>query len=348
MRSDSKAYKLLQKSKDAALLGVEIYNKPRTKFRSSGYIVMMHIAWTSLFHAIFESEGTMYYYKQDNGYFYQKVNGDYKTWEINRCLEEYSGELNNPVRKNLKFFITIRNKIQHRFAPELDHQIFGECQSLLMNYERLLMNEFGEKNAIHENLVFSLQFANILHQKQQDVFHKRQTQDYNELKTFVDNYRSRLDENTLNSLDYSFRVYLLPKVGNHESSSDFTIEFIPYDVSKPEEMKKYKKFLVAIKEKRGPVDGLTPSEVAEKVYKDLKNNMSSNWKFTASSHHARCWKYYKVRPPANSNNPDKTDVQYCVYNKPYDNYIYTEQWVNFLITKLADKNEYKKVMKTQL
>ena len=45
--------KSLEKAKDAALLAIETYNKPAVKFRSGGYIVMMSIAWTALFHAIF-------------------------------------------------------------------------------------------------------------------------------------------------------------------------------------------------------------------------------------------------------------------------------------------------------
>jgi len=51
-RTKIKVKQLIEKSKDSTLLAVEIYNKPRTAFRSSGFIVLMHIAWTSLFHYI--------------------------------------------------------------------------------------------------------------------------------------------------------------------------------------------------------------------------------------------------------------------------------------------------------
>jgi hypothetical protein len=44
---------LLQKAKDSALLAVEFYNKPAVSFKSEGFITMMCIAWTSLFHAYF-------------------------------------------------------------------------------------------------------------------------------------------------------------------------------------------------------------------------------------------------------------------------------------------------------
>ena len=43
----------LEKSRDCALLAIETYNKPAIKFRTGGYVVLMTISWTSLFHSIF-------------------------------------------------------------------------------------------------------------------------------------------------------------------------------------------------------------------------------------------------------------------------------------------------------
>ena len=48
----------LSKARDAALAAVEIYNKPAIDFRAGNYIVLMVIAWTALFHAIFYRRGT--------------------------------------------------------------------------------------------------------------------------------------------------------------------------------------------------------------------------------------------------------------------------------------------------
>ena len=63
-RLSKKVKSLLQKSRESALLAVEVYNKPNTTFRSGGYIVLMIIAWTSLFHAIFERQKIKYFYKK--------------------------------------------------------------------------------------------------------------------------------------------------------------------------------------------------------------------------------------------------------------------------------------------
>jgi hypothetical protein len=208
---------LLNKSRDSALLAVEIYNKPRAAFRSYGYIVLMQIAWTSLLHAIFEKQNIKYYYKK-NKVRYEIISGDKKSWDLAKCVKEYYKNNNAPERKNLEFFIEIRNKIEHRFLPEIDNDIFGECQAMLINYETLLAKEFGDDESINENLVFSLQFSKILHKTQQDIEKNKKTAEYKDLSSFILSYRKGLNKDVLSSLNYNFRVYLIPKIANHKNS----------------------------------------------------------------------------------------------------------------------------------
>ena len=48
-----KAKNLLDKAKESCLLAVDIYNKPKTEFKSGAYIILMNVAWTSLFMRFF-------------------------------------------------------------------------------------------------------------------------------------------------------------------------------------------------------------------------------------------------------------------------------------------------------
>ena len=133
----------LEKAGDSALLAVEVYNKPAVKFKSGGYIALMIIAWTALFHAIFFRRKQKPYYKKANGRF-ERREGEYRHWELAECVRRYFGnDTSNPVRKNLEFFIPLRNKIEHRSMPELDASIFGECQAMLLNFDEVLEKEFG-------------------------------------------------------------------------------------------------------------------------------------------------------------------------------------------------------------
>src|SRR6056297_2036497 len=131
-----KTRSILESSIDSALLAVEVYNKPRTTFRSEAFITLMVIAWTRLFHAHFNSKiGDKYYYKKRNGR-YELVDGERKSWELATCIKKQD-KLSSAARKNLEFFIKLRNKIEHRHIDrrEVDTLIFGECQALLFNYE---------------------------------------------------------------------------------------------------------------------------------------------------------------------------------------------------------------------
>lgn len=334
---------LLNKSKDSALLAVEIYNKPRAAFRSYGYIVLMQIAWTSLLHAIFEKQNIKYFYKK-NKVRYERISGDKKSWDLAKCVKEYYKNEDAPERKNLEFFIEIRNKIEHRFLPEIDEDIFGECQAMLINYETVLTKEFGDNESINENLVFSLQFSKILHKTQKDIAKNKRTIEYKNLSSFISRYRGGLKKETLSSLNYNFRVYLIPKIANHKNSSDFALEFIKFNPDNPQEVEKFSHLIAAVKETQIPMNGLIAGKVAKRVYEALKDGMPVGWKFNASSHHVRCWKYYKVRPVTGSQNPEKTISKYCFYDPTFSQYGYTNEWVSFLIKKLSDPSEYIKVM----
>ena len=87
------------------------------------------------------------FYRKESGRFI-KVEGDYKYWELDECLNQYfKTDTGNPVRKNLEFFIPLRNKIEHRSMPELDASIFGECQAMLLNFDEMLEKELAQNTA---------------------------------------------------------------------------------------------------------------------------------------------------------------------------------------------------------
>lgn len=216
----------LESSIDAALLAVEIYNKPRTPFRVEGYITQMIIAWTRLFHAQFNNTiGNRYFYKNDNGRF-RTVDGERKSWELKTCIIKFA-KLDDSVKSNLNFFIKLRNKIEHRHIDrdEIGIMIFGECQSLLYNYENTLIEFFGEDYALNESLSFSIQFSRIRKKTQIEASKKLLSKEIKELKTFIDNYRTGLPEEVFNTQKYSIKLIQMPKISN-TNRNDLAIEFV--------------------------------------------------------------------------------------------------------------------------
>src|ERR1039457_5041744 len=101
----------LSKARDAALAAVEIYNKPAIDFRAGNYIVLMVIAWTAVFHAIFYRRGTRPWYELESTgkrKRYKRIDGDVAHWELAECIRQYFVTSNPPERKNLEFILGLR------------------------------------------------------------------------------------------------------------------------------------------------------------------------------------------------------------------------------------------------
>lgn len=134
-----------EKCRSAAIAAVEAYNRPGQRFRTAQFLVMVVIAWTGLFHAIFYRKGRRPWYRQKGstsakGVRYVKIDGDPKHWDLTECVRQHSGDQSPPERKNLEFLIGLRNKVEHRHLPQLDASLYGECQASLINLEQLLVS----------------------------------------------------------------------------------------------------------------------------------------------------------------------------------------------------------------
>jgi hypothetical protein len=333
-----------EKSRDSALLAIETYNKPAIKFRSGGYIVLMVISWTSLFHAIFFRKKIKPFRREEGSTRFKTLENDYCYWNLDECLKEYfKSDTQNPIRSNLEFFIPLRNKIEHKSLPEIDPDLFAECQALLLNYDKILEKEFGLDYCIRESLSFSLQLFPSSRNLAEAV---KSNPDAKKVKDFINKYRSSLTTDILESGQYSFKAFLL-QVANHKSADALPIQFVRYDDLTEEEKRNVNRIAALVKVKERPVSGkdlLMPGKVVEIVQQGLgnpkitKNGKTKN-KFNPDTH-TRCWKKYVVRPNNRDANPSNTDTRYCIYDEPSGQYRYTKTWTEFLIEKMKIEDEY--------
>ncbi len=334
----------LQKAHDSALLAVEVYNKPAVTFKSGCYITLMVIAWTSLFHAIFFRRRRKPYYRKRNSSRFEKIEGDYRHWELDECLRQYYGDdTQNPVRLNLEFFRRLRNKIEHRSLPEIDSSIFGECQALLLNFDSIMEKEFGPKHCIRQSLSFALQLypssENLAEAIKKNPTAKSAAQ-------FIHKFRSSLSGDIYQSGQYAFKAFLI-QVANHDSPDALAIQFVNYDKLTEEQKKSIAHIVAAVKYKQpsvANVDTLSAGEVVKKVQKALGNpkverggmqrdKLTLDW-------HVRCWKKFKVRPDKKSPNPEQTNTKYCIYDVRHQDYGYTQVWVDLLVETFNKKEPY--------
>ena len=307
---------------------------------------MMIMAWTRLFHAHFNlTIGDRYYYKKKNGR-YETVDGERRAWELATCIKKY-GNLSTAVESNLNFFIKLRNKIEHRHIEkrEVDTLIFGECQSLLFNYESLLINFFGSAYSINEALVYSLQFSQIRTQQQEQANRSALSKDLSEVVAFVEKYKNALNDDTYNSQEYSIKLIQIPKISN-TNRADAAVEFVKWDALSDEDRAAYEKLNVIIKDKTVKIEAanvgrLKPSEVVKKVNEGL------NGTSITQTLHTALFKIFEIRPAKTSEDPFDTKAEFCLYDETHNDYVYQDAWVNFLIhfiqtTTLAPSELYQK------
>ena len=340
-----KAKTILESSLNSAFTAVETYNRPRTQFRIENYIILMIIAWTKLFHAYFQVIiGERYFYKERNGR-YKLVDGEKKAWELTECIKKYQSisrrnKLTKATIANLKFFIGIRNKIEHRHwdSTTLDILLFGECQSLRYNYENLIVSLFGEEYSLNTSLAYALQFSHLRASEQLKAQRELLSKDMKDIKKYIDKYKTHLSDEIYNSQEYSVKLLQIPKVSN-TNRSELSIEFVNWNSLMEEDREKYEKLTAIIKDKiiKQPVSNanlLRPKAVIHAI-KD-KTGIEINL-----NNHTSLWKAFNVRPDSDSKSKFDTRIEYCIYDEPHNDYLYTIEWVE-LLSDLIENHGFNK------
>ena len=212
----------------------------------------------------------------------------------------------NPVEKNIQFFIRLRNKIEHRHIDkrEVDTLIFGECQSLLYNYENLLIELFGPAYAINEALAYSLQFSHFRTSKQEHANKSALSKDLSEIVSYIEKYRSSISDDIYNSQEYSIKLLQVPKISN-TNRADAAIEFVKWDDLNDEDRAAYDQVAVIVKDKKVRVEAanvkrLKPGEVVTKINNKLQGKLISQ------NLHVTLYKVFSVRPSTGADDPFDT------------------------------------------
>lgn len=341
-RLPRKVHEHLAKARESAVTAVAVYNNPSARFRSGAYIVLMIIAWTALFHAIAYNRGRKPWAVrtgEGKGTRYKRIGNDYMHWNLHECMGFYFGGKQNAIRTNLQFLIGLRDQIEHRNMPDIDHRVFGECQAALFNFEELMVSEFGERYALNTSLTWSLQFSRTYPEERRHTIESRSRYASDPVAYYIDQFHSELATDIANDQRFSFKVFLIPQLANHRSKNTLAVEFVKYDPTDPEAMKDYRQGMALIKERhvavRNPGE-LIPKLVVEKVAVQLP------WQFKMH-HHTQCWRFFDVRPGTKTDSPEKTKLKYCHWDKAFARYTYTEDWVNLLVVELKEAERFEEI-----
>jgi hypothetical protein len=323
----------VEAAKEEALLACDLYNERRRARNLEAFFVHMCIAWNNLLQAVFERDDVCYFYREADGRRFKRVDGEKKSWDLHHAISHYIAGENDPVRRNIEFFIGLRNKVEHRLDEAQQRAVgdlvAGKSQSLVRNFEAVLVKEFGTAESLAERLHLPLFLSSLTDDAVKSIKAIRAR-----IPTGVVSYIERFDaavgEDVAGNPNYEFRVILIPKVGN-KTNNDMAIEFINVNALDAEKRAEFEEALVLVRDRHVEVanqNRLKPGEVVKAIKAAGYQNFTSN-------DHIIAWRHFAVRPASSAANKANTLAKYCVWDRAHNDYLYTEAWVKKLIAELG-------------
>lgn len=116
--------KLLDKSKEAFLMAIEVYNKPSIKYRVEGFSFFICNAWELMLKAHLLKTGRSIYYPD-------KPN---RTIALEKCVQLVFTNDKDPLRKNLEKIVELRNTSTHFITEEYEMVYIPLFQACVFNF----------------------------------------------------------------------------------------------------------------------------------------------------------------------------------------------------------------------
>ncbi len=224
---------MLEESKHQALVAIDFYNRAGDKRSLYDFVIHihMHLAWLHLLHAEFEQAGTPYVYRDNRGRII-RVDGEPKTWDLERCLTERYTSNDDPVRANLEFFIALRNRSEHRYQRSLAAVTSGISHALVIKYEAERVARFGREHSLAGELRFSV-FLEAMTPAGVAEMRKAMRALPADTRSFLTRYRGRLDPAVRDSHQFDYRLMLTPLKGPRSDADLVSLAVVPAPPAPP-------------------------------------------------------------------------------------------------------------------
>lgn len=328
---------MLIESQRNALRAVDEWNCSSGSF--ADFVTFMHRAWLYLLHAEFHRDKVNYHYRKPGTGQHIKVNDEPKAWGLEDCVKHRFANPNDPVRRNLELFISLRNKIEHRYEHALKISAGGKAQASVINYEAELVEAFGSGYSLADRLRFPVFVSSISGGLGEGIRRElrrlpRKTRD------LVTRFEADLTSEVRDDLRYDYRIRLVPMLGP-KTDADLAINFVRLDELTEDErrvmLEAGRTGTVIVRDRPVDVtakDKMLPKRIAELVQERVPFLFRTN-------NHTEMWKLIGVRPQNGASDPYKTDQRFCVYHEPYGNYLYTQQWVDKIVETIGTAEKFR-------
>lgn len=127
--------RLLDKSKEAFLMAIEIYNKPSIKYRVEGFSFFICNAWELMLKArLVSTQGSEVIYYKDN---------QSRTITLENCIKKIFTNEHSPIHKNLMRIVELRNTSTHFIVEEYEMVYIPLFQACVLNYTEKMQEFHG-------------------------------------------------------------------------------------------------------------------------------------------------------------------------------------------------------------
>jgi hypothetical protein len=331
---------MLEESKRQALKAMDEYNASTGNY--ADFVGQMVRAWLYLLHAEFRHQRIDYHYVDSATGKHKIIDGEPKAWELATCLAQRYPYPNDPVRKNIEFFIPLRNKIEHRYQRVIQVVTGGRAHALVINFEAEVVSYFGSAHSMADRLRFPI-FLQSLSEPDLPEVRRLQKRVPKSTSSYITSFESELSSKVLDDVRYDYRVRLIP-ISGPKTDADLAVNFV--DLAKVSEEERVtlleagRQGKVITKAKHVEVaskDKILPKKVVKQV------NERVPYTFTMD-HHTKLWKHFAIRPSGRSGDRALTDAKYCVYDEPFQSYVYTPAWVEKIIREAGTAEDLRKLL----
>lgn len=121
--------RLIDKSIEAFILGLEVYNKPTIKYRVEGFSFFIVNAWELLLKAEMLNRGLPIYYRDNQN----------RTVSIEVAIRKIYPDINTRVRLNLEKIVELRNISTHFITEDYEQKYVPLFQACVLNFTEELL-----------------------------------------------------------------------------------------------------------------------------------------------------------------------------------------------------------------
>ena len=319
----------LHHARASCLAALRTWNDPMANFRTGAFSLLFVTAWNSLALALLQRDGKEWRRINADGEV-KRIKGEEQSLDTKRLIKRvFSKSDHRGIRKNIEFWIDLRNAVAHRYMPNLDMPVIPWAQAGLLNIENVLTNNFGSEYALSEQLSVPLQLSGFRDPGILESRKRLQSSLPLNVQTILDRADTESPELVADPT-YMMRVAFIPFASSSGRNPDIVAYFVrPGEV--PHELESALDRCVVLSKPT-----TRHQYAAMHVIDEVKQR--TGYRFN-SNLHAQLARKLGARPPKDEQ--DRTvDLKLAEYISSFKRYLYSQSWIDLLVDKLSSPEAY--------